>query len=186
MSFPPEPATVCLRRATVEDAEALTALGRETFTAAFGPRYPARDLEAFLTEAHTPHLYRVWIGDPSFAIWVAERDGALLAYALAGPCHLPHPEVTRDCGELWRLYLRPEAQGLGLGGRLLDTALDWLARPGRALWLGVWSENHRAQKLYASRGFAKVGDYEFPVGEIRDQEFIFRRDARATSVPNQI
>jgi RimJ/RimL family protein N-acetyltransferase len=39
----------------------------------------------------------------------------------------------------------------------------------------VWSQNHKAQKLYISAGFEKVGDYLFAVGETRDEEFILRK-----------
>ena len=54
-------------------------------------------------------------------------------------------------------------------------ALDWLARPGRMLWIGVWSKNLGAQRLYARHGFQKVGEYKFAVGNTRDDEFILRR-----------
>ena len=54
--------------------------------------------------------------------------------------------------------------------------LAWLERDGqRQLWIGVWSENHGAQRLYARHGFAQVGTYEFVVGQTRDHEFILRR-----------
>ena len=172
---PTTPAPAVIRRALESDADALTQLGRDTFIATFGHLYPASDLNTFLDQAQQPQLYRAWIADPAYAVWIVEQDGRAVGYALAGPAHLPHPEVTADCGELWRIYLRPEAQGGGLGGRLLDTVLAWLTRPGRRIWLGVWSGNHRAQAVYASRGFAKVGEYEFPVGETRDQEFILMR-----------
>ena len=73
--------------------------------------------------------------------------------------------------------MRRAAQGLGLGRRLLATALAWLGAtyPG-SLWLGVWSRNERAQAVYAAAGFRKVGDYHFMVGNHRDEEYIFRRD----------
>jgi GNAT superfamily N-acetyltransferase len=168
---------IALRRATSQDAETLATLGRETFTTTFGHFYPPQDLAAFLAAAHDPDRYRGWATDPTYGLWLAEQDGSALGYALAGPCHLPHPEVTADCGELWRIYVRDGVQGAGLGGRLIDTALNWLHRPGRQLWIGVWSENHGAQRFYARRGFAKVGEYVFPVGETRDREFILRREA---------
>jgi RimJ/RimL family protein N-acetyltransferase len=47
------------------------------------------------------------------------------------------------------------------------------------LWIGVWSENHAAQRLYARKGFTRVGEYLFRVGQTRDHEFIFRRDEPA-------
>ena len=165
-----------LRRAQAADAEPLVELGRATFTATFD-HYPASDLQPFLDGAHTPGLYLDWIADPAHAVWIVEQHGAAVGYAVAGPCGLPHPEVTASCGELKRIYLRAAAQGSGLGALLIDTALGWLERPGRRLWIGVWSQNHRAQRLYASRGFKKVGEYQFPVGETRDREFILMREA---------
>jgi ribosomal protein S18 acetylase RimI-like enzyme len=66
-----------------------------------------------------------------------------------------------------------EAQGLGAGRALLDAALEWLG--GRRIWLGVWSGNGRAQRVYEKRGFVKVGEYRFRVGETLDEELIFRR-----------
>ncbi|WP_420542879.1 GNAT family N-acetyltransferase [Sphingomonas naphthae] len=116
------------------------------------------------------------MADPAHATWVAERDGALLGYVHVGPCKLPHPDARPQHGEIYQLYVAGTAQGLGLGGALMAASLDHLAvaRPG-PLWLGVWSGNQRAQAVYAKLGFAKVGDYLFPVGGWTDEEFIFRR-----------
>ncbi len=171
------PQAITIRLATAADAERLARLGAETFTETFGHLYPASDLAAHLTRHHTPQEYGDWIADPAFHVWIAERDGRALGYAVAGPCHLPHPEVTADCGELRRLYVRQETQGSGLGGRLLAQALGWLERPGRRLWLGVWSQNHGAQRLYARHGFSAIGQYDFMVGESRDLDLVFARPA---------
>ena len=82
----------------------------------------------------------------------------------------------------WRrvLYVLASHQGGGWGGRLFDQAERWLLRDGpRTLWIGVWSENFGAQRFYARRGFEQVGTYAFPVGRVRDREFILRRPAQA-------
>jgi ribosomal protein S18 acetylase RimI-like enzyme len=78
---------------------------------------------------------------------------------------------------LKRLYIHSDYQGRGLGRSLLNLALDHLnERYGAAAqWIGVWSRNYKAQKLYLSVGFEKVGDYLFAVGETRDEEFILRK-----------
>jgi len=63
-----------------------------------------------------------------------------------------------------------------LGGRLMETALAWLERDGpRRLWIGVWSGNLGAQRLYERAGFRKVGEYGFRVGGSTDHEFILSR-----------
>ena len=167
--------SVELRRARADDAEMLTDLGRATFAETFGYRYEPEDLGAFLTTEHTAAKYAAWAVDDDWGLWIAERDGEVLGYALAGPCGLPHDEVTPECGELKRIYLVREAQGAGAGSLLLHASLDWLTKPGRQLWIGVWSENHGAQRLYARHGFEQVGTYDFMVGACRDHEFILRR-----------
>ncbi len=169
------PAAVSIRRSTPGDAEALAALGRDTFSETFGHLYPPQDLIDFLDAAHAPAFYARVAADPAYGVWMAEHDGAAIGYAVAGPCVIPHPEVTPTCGELQRLYVRRESQGSGLGVQMLEQVLGWLERPGRRLWIGVWSENFGAQRLYARYGFAKVGEYEFRVGASRDREFILAR-----------
>jgi GNAT superfamily N-acetyltransferase len=164
-----------IRFARPSDAETLSILGAQTFSDTFRHLYPPEDLAGHLAVAHAPERYAAWARDPAFGLWIAERDGEAVGYALAGPCHLPHPEVTPACGELWRIYVRQDLQGGGLGGRLMRVSLDWLSAPGRRLWIGVWSENHGAQRLYTRHGFEKVGEYDFVVGTIRDHEFILSR-----------
>ena len=51
----------------------------------------------------------------------------------------------------------------------------------RDVWIGVWSENHGAQRFYARHGFEKVGEYGFTVGRTVDHEFILRRSADSFS-----
>ena len=168
-------ARIGLRRATEADAQALAEVGAATFIEAFGHMYSPKDLADFLVSEQAPERYREWARDPRYALWIAEADGRALGFTLAGPCTLPHAEVTPACGELKRIYMRREAQGSGIGSRMFAAALDWLTAPGRDLWIGVWSENFGAQRLYGRHGFEKVGTYYFPVGEQRDYEFILRR-----------
>jgi diamine N-acetyltransferase len=166
---------ISIRYARTEDASALEAVGRETFSETFGHLYPAKDLNSFLNSSHRADAYQGWIASEAYGVWIAEQDRQAVGYAVAGPCDLPHPDVTPRCGELKRIYLLQKVQNGGAGTRLLTACLDWLTKPDRSLWIGVWSENYGAQKLYGRHGFHKVGEYEFPVGEVRDREFILKR-----------
>lgn len=171
-----------IRRAEPGDAAALAELGRETFIETFiegfAIPYPPEDLAAYVARVYTPDAYAARIADPEQAVWLAGPPERPLAYAVAGPCALPHIDAILADGELKLLYVRREAQGAGLGPALLDTALSWLERDGpRPLWIGVWSGNTRAQRLYGQRGFTKAGEYDFPVGNWLDREWILRRPA---------
>ena len=166
---------VQIRKAGPEDAAILAEVGRDTFVETFGHLYPAADLESFLGQAYAPDAFERQLRSPREAMWLAEQDDQRLGYVHAGACGLPHPEVTSGCGEVKRLYVRALAQGSGLGGALLATALDWLEAPDRRLWIGVWSRNLGAQRLYARHGFEQVGAYRFPVGQTLDDEFILSR-----------
>ena len=169
-----------IRRADIGDAETLSALSAATFSATFAHLYPPSDLAAFLEESYPLERSRAQLADPRIATWLmevqGEAGGEAVGYAMAGPCGLPHPDVTAGCGELKRIYMLPAWQGGGRGSRLLATALAWLeAETAGALWIGVWSQNLGARRLYERMGFAKVGEYEFKVGRTRDREFILRR-----------
>ncbi|MGZ6015289.1 MAG: N-acetyltransferase family protein [Phenylobacterium sp.] len=166
-----------IRRAGSADAETLSAIGAETFVETFGHLYPPEDLAAFLKDAYSLERTRADLADPRKAAWLVEADGRAIGYALAGPCGLPHADVTPRCGELKRIYMRKGAQGGGLGLRLFNEIMAWLETEGRhPVWLGVWSENHGAQRFYARQGFEKVGEYGFAVGSTVDHEYILRRD----------
>jgi len=165
-----------IRRARPADAETLSALGRLTFSQTFEHLYPPTDLSSFLAKAYSTEKMKAELLDPATAVWLAEAAGEAIGYAVAGPCTLPHPETTSDCGELKRLYLRQDRRGGGVGTTLMSTSLDWLERVGRRrIWIGVWSGNDGAQRLYERQGFAKVGEYGFKVGQTTDLEFILRR-----------
>lgn len=167
-----------IRRATLEDAAALSEIGARTFVETFGHLYPPEDLEAFLAEAYGPERTAADLAHPGKAQWLVEADGEVVGYALAGPCYLPHAEVTPECLELKRFYLLKPWQGGGLGGRLFAVVTAWFAAHGpRDLWIGVWSENQGAQRFYLRHGFVKVGEYGFKVGSVTDHEFIMRRRA---------
>ena len=169
-----------IRPARDADAEALGVLGRQTFidtfVDGFAIPYPVDDLTAFLDASFSADAIRSKLTEPGAAWWVADRDGELLAFANTGPNTLPHPDAKPSHAELRRLYVSKSAQGLGLGTKLLTVALDWMeAHTDGPLWIGVWSGNAKAQKLYAAHGFEKAGEYQYPVGSWLDDEVILRR-----------
>lgn len=167
-----------LRPATQNDVPALAALGRSSFTDAFGHLYRPEDLAAFLHEVHDEDAVAEEIAGSEcrHALAVAE-DGALLGY-----CKLRHPSklrahsTARNPLELGQLYCAAAATGQGVGAALMDWALEQARLGGHdAIHLSVYSENHGAQRFYARYGFTKIADIHFKVGEQLDDEFLLEK-----------
>jgi len=166
---------VTFRDATVDDCDALSALMRETFMATFGHLYRAEDLAAFLAASYAPAVQYAEIIDSERETRLALRNGVAVGYAQIGPFTLPHDAGPAHALELYRLYVVADVQGKGVAATLMDWAMARMrARGATQGFLGVWSQNSRAQKFYARYGFAKVGQYQFAVGAALDDEWILR------------
>ena len=103
-------------------------------------------------------LWRHLLGsaDPA-VVWVACDDGTVVGFA--GVHKVPTGEATHAAPppssgdlELWGLYLLASHQGLGLGRRLLESALGTSAA---SLW--VAADNARAIGFYRHFGFEADG-----------------------------
>ncbi len=164
-----------LRPAVLDDAPALAALGRATFTAAFGHLYPADDLAAFLAQVHAPTAVAEEIAGDAYTHCLVEDGGALIAYCkLRHPSHYAHLSTARDPIELAQLYALPGHTGLGIGALLMAWAVGTARSRGHdAMLLSVWSENFGAQRFYQRHGFAQIADIDFWVGQTRDDEFLY-------------
>jgi ribosomal protein S18 acetylase RimI-like enzyme len=172
-----------IRRATLADVEALGALARRTWREMslldFAMPYCEKDMAFFEEQKSSDTVIKARILDQKQSVWVADDGGRLIGYADAGLCDLPHVEVAPNDMELNRLYVSRDRQGQGYGKRLMDAALDWMAtRSPGSQWIGVWSGNLKAQRLYMAYGFEKVGEYDFPIGKWADRDFIMRRLGR--------
>ena len=170
----PEAATISstlamtIRRAVADDADILAASGAGTFAETFGHLYPPEDLDAIPGRGLQPGALRR-LGARS-AVRPLDRRGGRPGDRLCTGGAVPSAAPGGDAG------LRRASAALSAprraGRRSRPAAARDRARAGwrgrtRRLWIGVWSENLGAQRLYARYGFSKVGEYEFSVSARR-------------------
>ncbi|WP_320775883.1 GNAT family N-acetyltransferase [Streptomyces sp. CRN 30] len=120
-----------IRRAVASDAAAVADVWLRAFAAALpGVR-----------RAHTDDQVRSWFREvvvPGQETWVATIDGSVAGM------------MVLDGEDLEQLYLDPDRQGRGIGGRLLHLAKQ--RRPaGLALW--TFQINESARRFYERHGF---------------------------------
>ena len=79
--------------------------------------------------------------------WVAEVDGRVVGFAIG----------LAASGNVWALFVRPDAEGRGIGSALHDALLRWFAtQPVERLWLTTGSTT-RARGFYLARGWREIG-----------------------------
>jgi ribosomal protein S18 acetylase RimI-like enzyme len=162
------------RDATAADAEAVGAIFDTVFRETFGHLYRVEDLETFMS-AYTRDVWKQQLGDPAFAVRIAEVDGKAAGYAKLGPLKLdvqPNgPAMLLD-----QLYVLSGYHGSGIADALMEwTMNEARRRNSRALYLTVFIDNHRARRFYERAGFEKAGRYAFMVGNHADEDVIMRR-----------
>jgi ribosomal protein S18 acetylase RimI-like enzyme len=160
--------TTNIRKATLNDAQAITKLGSHVFTVTLGPDFPATDLKIYLEENYSIEATAKELKDPDKDMLVATSPSdQILGFALMtrGP---PEPcicDVPKQV-QLQRLYIHPDAQGQGVGKALITRVEAEARKQGfENLWLGVYEKNYKAIGIYEKLGFKRVETHEFITGE---------------------
>jgi ribosomal-protein-alanine N-acetyltransferase len=125
---------VTLRRPTIVDLDAVTAIER----ASFADPWSAAEFASMLEAGHTIFLVAE----------VGEKRG-IVGYVIA--------MAVLDQAEILNVAVTPEVRGAGLGGAMLDAALLEVEKRGaESVFLEVRVSNTAARALYTSRGFVEM------------------------------
>ena len=123
-----------LRRASVDDVPAVTALEQIAFT----DPWSASEFQQLARSARS-----------IFIVAADSGGGSLGGYVIVA--------AVLDEAEVLNLAVSPSCRGLGVGGMLLDAALSEAAAAGAtSVFLEVRESNVAARALYASRGFTEI------------------------------
>jgi ribosomal protein S18 acetylase RimI-like enzyme len=140
---------VLIRPARAEDAPAVADVHTRTWQAAyehvFGPeRLAAIDVSRRLAFAERAIA--------SGGVAVAEVDGRIVGFVAVGPS----TDVEGE-GELYAIYVLPEAWGGGAGPGLMEAAKELLRASYADATLYVLEDNPRARRFYEREGWALDG-----------------------------
>lgn len=165
--------TASYRDGVEADVAAIDRVFRASFCETFAHLYSARDLETFLGK-FTAEAWRSEIVDERYTFRLVEVDGKTIGFAKLGPLTLP-VETSASAVELRQIYILEGFHGTGIGRALVDWAIDQAKRRGAGeIYLTVYTDNHRARRVYERNGFEAIGPYAFMVGAQADEDVIMR------------
>jgi len=138
-----------IRRATVDDARAIAEAHVRAWQVAYRHAFPAEKLDALSVEERAAR-WRLNVAEQD--VLVAEDAGEVVGWASAGPGRDDDTE-----GELYGLYVLPEAWGRGAGRALIAQVERDLGARYRDATLWVLEDNPRARRFYERAGWEHDG-----------------------------
>ena len=95
--------------------------------------------------------------DPNAAIFVAEREGAVIGYLYTGIEPPSFRELRHEAGFLHDIVVAEGSRRGGVAKRLIAAAIEWLHGRGvDQVMLWTAPANDAAQRLFASVGFRRT------------------------------
>jgi len=152
-----------IRHGTLADAPSLARVHVDTWRATYRGMVPDEYLDAMSYDSSTTMSERLLASSgPRKATFVAEDEkGVIVGFAGVGPVR---DEMDGIDGELYTIYLRPDAQGEGIGTMLFDAVTTFLAGEGmRGMLVWVLTDNP-SRRFYEARGGVELSRKMIRVG----------------------
>src|SRR5262249_18143569 len=168
--------TPSIRTATAADAEMLTELAWRTFYDAFAPMNSPENMETYRAQNFTLQHFSAQLDDPRAIFLIAEFEATPVAFAKLYDGDVP--DCVRGFApiEIERFYVDQQFHGKGIAHTLMQACFDRARQSGRkAVYLGVWENNHRAMAFYRKWGFEIVGSHVFQMGDEAQNDFFMER-----------
>lgn len=160
-----------IRLAEVPDAASLAHVHETSWRDAYSGLIPARSLNGMISRRHEGWWIHA-IGRGAM-ILVVDFGGETAGYATLGR---NRASVFDHQGEIYEIYLKPEFQGLGFGGRLFRAARQLLTdRSMRGTVVWALEDNDRALSFYERMGGVDLaqGSETFEGRELRKVAFFW-------------
>ena len=167
---------ITIRVATKDDAELIAGMSRQTFYDTFAAHNTKENMDRFLSETFNHDVLVAEVGASDNIFLLAYEGDEPVGYARLRDNNIPPQLAGADALEIARLYAVKDAIGKGVGKALMQYSIDMaIEKNKRAIWLGVWQENHRAIRFYQQWGFEKFSTHVFMLGDDAQQDWLMKK-----------
>lgn len=169
------------RQCMPEDLPVLQAFSRDTFNETFSHMNTPASMTAYLDHAFSTEKLSGELASDHSVFYFLYLDCELSGYIKLNDHGAQTDIFDPQALEIERIYVKKEYQGKGLGGILMDRALNIARMREKAYaWLGVWQKNEHAILFYQKCGFYVTGTHSFFMGEEEQTDYVMRKDLTLT------
>ncbi|MEE4162625.1 MAG: N-acetyltransferase [Woeseiaceae bacterium] len=173
--MPPSPLFV--RDAVAEDAEALSAVGSDSFLAAYGDTGDPHAIAEHVEALFGPGNIEAEMAKPECDYKIAMIGSIATGLVKLRSGNVPETLGARRVLELQQLYVHSDYQGYGIGRALIDAAVRYArAHDYEAIWLQTWSQADWAIPFYERNLFRRVGEIPYHLGDYVYEDWLMLRE----------
>ncbi len=171
--------TARVRFATLQDAEMIAEISRQTFTETFAHFNSPENMEKFFSGQFNRELLMREVSEPGNIFLIAEAGDEVAGYARVRENNHPPelPTQGKPSIEISRIYALNKFIGRGIGRTLMIHCLEYAKHKNAGVvWLGVWEHNKRAIDFYKKWGFEKFGTHVFMLGDDAQTDWMMKKE----------
>lgn len=167
-------ANIGFREATVADCLAVARVHVRSWQESFAGIVPQTFLDK-RSIAQRAKAFEQGFGAPSYKMYVAEvPERGVVGFADFGE---PRENIDSYEGELYAIYLLPEFQRKGLGGRLFNLGVEYFIRSGKSSMYLLALEVSPYRSFYEKMGGQVVGRQQVEIEGVRYDELVYGWDS---------
>ena len=167
---------IIVRAASLNDAELIAEMSRQTFYDSFAAQNTKDDMDKFMNEQFNKEKLIKEVEEPGSLFFLAWEGKQPVGYMRMRDGER-YPEFGNYSSiEIARIYAIQAAIGKGVGTALVKMCMEIAKeRERKLIWLGVWEHNQRAINFYKKWGFEKFGEHEFLLGNDIQLDWLMKK-----------
>ena len=155
-----------IRKASQDDAVALSHLSIASFMPAHGHSASKEDIDNYVSQNFSVENIRKELDELNSDFYLLFVDSKLIGYSKLMYDKTDDLVAIKNATYLSRFYLLKEYYGKGYGKELFDHNIKICkSRKQKGIWLKVWVENEKAIRFYKKMGFISIGNTDFKISE---------------------
>ncbi len=166
-----------INKCVTKDLALLREVSQQTFVNTYAHLNDPVHFKEYLKHAFTLEQVKKELSNPNSEFYFLIENKKIIGYFKVNTGSAQSEGDDPVALEVERIYLVREAQGKGLGKRMLAFA-EQLAkkRNKKYIWLGVWDQNPDAIAFYQRMGYSKFGEHIFTIGKDHQSDWMMKKE----------